>query len=145
RNALQRQIENLGLGDRVRLRGQQPNASLPEWYRAADLVVLSSDSEGIPNVLVEAAACGTPFVATAVGGIPEILNFASGAVVPAGDSAALAQAIMAFAKDPSRSHGALSRDGIPSVPDAVESMLQLFSGIIEERHVPSFGGTPVSH
>jgi glycosyltransferase involved in cell wall biosynthesis len=65
-------IERRRLGDRVTLTGPRPHAELPDWYRACDFVALPSFSEGIPNVLREAMACGRPFVATGVGGIPEI-------------------------------------------------------------------------
>lgn len=80
------------LPDRVRFVGSVPNASLPEWYRAADLVVLPSRSEGVPNVLVEGLACGTPFVASDVGGIAGLLE-PNSRVVPAGDIPALASAL----------------------------------------------------
>ncbi|MDX2260968.1 MAG: glycosyltransferase [Gemmatimonadales bacterium] len=80
------------LPDRVRFVGSVPNAALPEWYRAADLVVLPSRSEGVPNVLVEGLACGTPFVASDVGGIAGLLE-PNSRVVPAGDIPALGSAL----------------------------------------------------
>ncbi|MDZ4754987.1 MAG: glycosyltransferase [Phycisphaerae bacterium] len=94
RDPLQTRIRALGLSDRVRLVGALPLAQLPTWYRAADLMVLPSRSEGVPNVLLEATACGTPWIATAVGGVPEIAH--AGALVPAGDSPALCERIAAF-------------------------------------------------
>lgn len=77
---------------RVRFVGSVANATLPEWYRAADLVVLPSRSEGVPNVLVEGLACGTPFVASDVGGIVGLLE-PNSRVVPAGEIPALASAL----------------------------------------------------
>lgn len=94
RTPLQARIDSLGLGERVRLLGPRPQRELPSWYRAADLVVLPSLSEGIPNVLLEAAACGTPFVASRVGGIPEIAPDET--LVPAGDREALAERMSVF-------------------------------------------------
>jgi len=47
---------------------------LPPWYRAADALVLPSLREGWPNVVLEALACGTPVLATAIWGTPEILR-----------------------------------------------------------------------
>jgi glycosyltransferase involved in cell wall biosynthesis len=88
---LQAQIDANGLTGRVQLLGPRPQEQLPLWYSAADLLVLPSRSEGVPNVLLEAAACGTPFVASDVGGIPEIAH--PDALVPAGDAAALAERI----------------------------------------------------
>jgi glycosyltransferase involved in cell wall biosynthesis len=62
-----------GLGDRVQLLGNRPQAELVELYNAADALVLASSREGMPNVVLEALACGLPVVATAVGGVPEVL------------------------------------------------------------------------
>lgn len=85
---LQREVNDLGLGDRVRLVGARPLSELATWYRASSLLVLPSRSEGIPNVLLEAMACGTPFIASRVGGVPEIAG--EGALVAPEDPAALA-------------------------------------------------------
>lgn len=93
RSRLADQVARRGLRDRVKFLGPRPHEQLPDWYRAADLFVLPSYSEGVPVVLLEAAACGTPFVASRVGGIPEIAHLNSGRLVPAGDAAALAAAI----------------------------------------------------
>jgi glycosyltransferase involved in cell wall biosynthesis len=90
---LQRRIDRNGLSDRVRLLGIKPHAALPDWFRAANVFVLPSYSEGVPCVLLEALACGTPFVASRVGGIPEIADFGPSQLVPAGDPEALARAI----------------------------------------------------
>ena len=88
-----RQLHERGLTDHVTLLGEQPHADLPDWYRAADVFVLPSRSEGMPNVLIEAAACGTRYVATNVGGISEITTGDRGQLVPPGDRGALARAI----------------------------------------------------
>ena len=91
--ALQSQIDWLGLGEQVKLLGPKPQADLPDWYRAADVFVLPSHSEGVPNVLLEATACGTPCVATRVGGVPEISDRGDIRMVPSADPVALAGAI----------------------------------------------------
>jgi glycosyltransferase involved in cell wall biosynthesis len=61
--------------------------------RAADLFVLPSRFENLPVVLLEALACGLPVVATAVGGVPEIVDEGAGRLVAPDDPAALADAI----------------------------------------------------
>ena len=60
---------------------------------AADLVTLPSYREGCPNVVIEALASGRPVVATDVGGIPELMDGASGELVPARDAEALSAAL----------------------------------------------------
>jgi teichuronic acid biosynthesis glycosyltransferase TuaC len=74
----------------IRLTGALPPEAVAQWMVAADLITLPSYSEGHPNVLVEALACGRPVVATAVGGIPEVVDAACGVLVPPRDAAALA-------------------------------------------------------
>lgn len=75
---------------RVRLAGALGPNDVAEWMAAADVVTLPSYSEGHPNVLVEALACGRPVVATPVGGIPEVVDDDCGILVPSHDAAALA-------------------------------------------------------
>ena len=78
--------------DRITLLGHV--ADVQPFYRLADVFVLSSLSEGSPNVLLEAMAAKVPVVATAVGGVPEIVSHDESALlVPANDSLSLAKAI----------------------------------------------------
>jgi glycosyltransferase involved in cell wall biosynthesis len=93
RASLQALAAKYGLHKQVCFHGVVPHSSLPNWYRAADLLVLPSRSEGIPNVLLEAAACELPYVASAVGGIPEIAGQAASRLVPPEQPDPLAAAI----------------------------------------------------
>jgi glycosyltransferase involved in cell wall biosynthesis len=93
RKPLEAQAASLGLAGFVVFAGAQQNERLPDWYRAADLTVLPSRSEGIPNVLRESLACGTPFVASRVGGIPEIAHLEPHRLVPPEDAGQLAGAL----------------------------------------------------
>ena len=77
-------------GLRIHLPGPQGPQDVARWMAASTLVTLPSYSEGHPNVLVEALACGRPVVATPVGGIPEVVDDDCGLLVPARDPAALA-------------------------------------------------------
>jgi teichuronic acid biosynthesis glycosyltransferase TuaC len=95
RGDLESLAARLGLESVVRFVGKVEQAELPDWYRAADLTVLASRSEGVPNVLRESLACGTPFVATRVGGVDEIAAGTTNRLVPAEDPGALAEAIAA--------------------------------------------------
>jgi glycosyltransferase involved in cell wall biosynthesis len=91
--ALDRMIRQYGLESRVSVAGFQTNPY--PWIAGARLLALCSDQEGLPNVLVEALACGTPVVATdCPSGPREILGRdAPDWLVPTGDAAALAAAI----------------------------------------------------
>ena len=68
---LQRMIAECGVGERVLMPGAVAHEDLALWYSAADVFCLASAKEGRANVLLEALACGTPVVATEVGGVPE--------------------------------------------------------------------------
>ncbi len=65
---------SLGVGERVRFVGSVAHENLPTWYSAASVLALLSKSEGTPNVILESLACGTPVVATGVGGVPEVVE-----------------------------------------------------------------------
>jgi glycosyltransferase involved in cell wall biosynthesis len=89
------------LGERVRMLGPRPLADVPAWMAAADVVVLPSHSEGTPNVVLEALASGRRVVASAVGGIPDLITRPElGALVPAKDPAALADALVSALQTP---------------------------------------------
>ena len=83
RPELERRIQNNGLGAHISLLGRRTSAQVGDWMRAADVFCLPSYSEGCPNVVVEALACGSPVVASDVGGIPELVRNDCGILVPA--------------------------------------------------------------
>ncbi|MBX3441528.1 MAG: glycosyltransferase [Planctomyces sp.] len=93
RREVEQNVRRLKLEGVVRLVGAVPYHETAEWYRAADATVLSSDSEGLPNVLRESLACGTPFVSTNVGSVGEIAAPAWSRLVLAGDVDALADGL----------------------------------------------------
>jgi teichuronic acid biosynthesis glycosyltransferase TuaC len=98
---IEQRIQALGLADCVRLPGSRPHSELVSWYNAADIFALLSAREGSPNVLMEALACGTPTVATPVGGVPQVLEDESlGILLPERSVAAAADGLVS----------ALSRD-----------------------------------
>lgn len=92
RQRLREQAESLGIARHVIFGGHVANVK--PYYFAADLLALPSHSEGSPNVVLEAMAANLPVVATAVGGVPEILtNGETGLVVKAADPGAFSQAM----------------------------------------------------
>jgi glycosyltransferase involved in cell wall biosynthesis len=90
----------LGVGDRYDYAGVY---SRPEeraaFMRGLDVFVMPSFTEGTPNSIIEAMAHGLPVVASDVGGIPDVLDADSGILVPPGDAAALAEALLRLARD----------------------------------------------
>lgn len=92
RERLAATIARLGVADRIRLAGQVPHHALPALLGSADVLALASASEGLANVWVEALACGTPVVATDVGGAREVLTLGAGRIV-AREAGAFAEAI----------------------------------------------------
>jgi glycosyltransferase involved in cell wall biosynthesis len=89
----------LGLGERVIFTGL--TRDMPGIYAATDLVMITSDTEGLPHVLLESMARGIPVVSTAVGGIPElVVSGQSGLLVPPGDRQALVKAAKQIHDDP---------------------------------------------
>ena len=94
RTALEAQARALGIADRTTFLGNMPQDCLRSVYSAADVLALGSRREGWPNVLLEAMACGTPVVATDVGGIPEIVvTPVAGVLVESRDPAEFGTAI----------------------------------------------------
>lgn len=99
--SLKRTTASLGLNENVRFLGSQDGA----WqvHAAADISVLASHSEGLPNALLEAQALGVPVVATAVGGVAEVVtDGVSGLLLPPGDTTALGHALASLLRDPVR-------------------------------------------
>jgi glycosyltransferase involved in cell wall biosynthesis len=73
RHVLAQRATTLGIRDKVHFIGAQPHERIVLWMNAGDVFCLPSHKEGLPTVLLESLACGTPVVATSVGGIPEVV------------------------------------------------------------------------
>jgi glycosyltransferase involved in cell wall biosynthesis len=99
-NTLKCLAERLGSSDRIRFLGSMPQERLARVYSAADVLLLASSREGLPNVVLEALACGTPVVATAVWGTPEVVAPQVGRLVRDRTPAAIAGALGALLADP---------------------------------------------
>lgn len=115
RVTLERLTAELGLGMRVRFLGGRLRDDVLRTLYAADAALLSSRWENFPHLVVEALAVGTPVIATAVGGVPEVVRDGeNGLLVPAGDPDALAAAIRRLVED-DELRGRLARAAAPSV------------------------------
>ena len=132
RETLARQIADRGLTDRVVLAGSVPDPR--PLYAAFDIGVLASESEGLPNGLLEAAAAGLSTVTTDAGGAREVVvDGATGFVVPVGDHDALASALGRLVDDADlrRRFGAAARARI-ATEFGVERCVEAFGRLYEE-------------
>jgi glycosyltransferase involved in cell wall biosynthesis len=97
---LRRQIARLGLTERVRMFGSIPHELLPTFYSAADVMVHCPSVEGFPNVRLEALACGTPLVTTAVGDAERTVSTAEAGRIVKADPTDVASAVLDLLRDP---------------------------------------------
>lgn len=133
--------ELVALRDRLQLKrvvdlvGPAPQRDVLAWWRRAAAAVLTSDSEGLPVSLMEAAACGVPALATAVGGTPEVVeDGVTGLLVPPGDATAVASALDRLLQDTRSAAclGAAARRRIEerfSLARQVDGLVSLWSGV----------------
>jgi teichuronic acid biosynthesis glycosyltransferase TuaC len=124
------------LGVNVRFVGAQPHETIPVWLAACDVLALPSWNEGMPNVVVEALACGRPVVATKVGGIPDVVKGDLGVLVAPRDVPALATALtqtLSTAHDPNAISAALDRpDWATSAKLLHASLLRALGSVASE-------------
>ena len=113
--AVHRLVSSLGIGEFVTIQQKTSYADVPQDYRASDIFITTSVSNGTPVSLLEAMASGLPSIATSVGGIPEwIENGKNGILIPPRSPEAVADAILRLTKDPEfcRRMGAAARETI---------------------------------
>jgi glycosyltransferase involved in cell wall biosynthesis len=131
--------EELGVSPAVTFLGYRRD--LIRIAAAADAAILSSDNEGTPVWLIEAAAAGRPAIATAVGGTAEVVTPESGIMVPPDDESALAEAIGELASDPERRRamGARARTHVLS-RYTVERLIDDIDALYRELLQPATAG-----
>lgn len=152
--ALKQEALRANVADAVRFLGHQPPARVAEWMSRAAVVAVPSrraadgDSEGLPNVALEAAAAGAPVVATRHGGLPEaVVDGRTGILVDEDDVPALADAILGLLRDPQRAAamGEAGRERMRTRFDAAVQMERLedLYDDARARHAasPRFAGT----
>jgi glycosyltransferase involved in cell wall biosynthesis len=100
---LEHLTEQVGVSDAVRFSGPVPQDRVAIYLRAADVFVLYSGYEGLPHIVLEAMLAGTPVVASAKGGLPEVVeDGVTGRLVPWGDDARLNDALVEALSDPAK-------------------------------------------
>lgn len=143
RASLEARVAALALQDCVWFAG--PRSDVAPVMRSLSLFALSSIAEGTPVTLLEAMASELPVVATAVGGIPDLLQDGRcGALAPAGDPHALAEAIAPYVRDPAlaRRHGAAGRERVEqrySMRAMLAAYVALYDTLCQTKTTP---GTP---
>ena len=91
---LEAKARDLGIAEQVQFVGRRAASEVPLWISSADVLALPSLSEGRPNVVLEAQACGIPVVATRVGGTPELVRDGqTGLLVEPGSAASMARGL----------------------------------------------------
>jgi glycosyltransferase involved in cell wall biosynthesis len=100
---LRKVAADAGVADRVRLVGRVPHRELPGWYRSADVLACTPWYEPFGLTVLEGMACGTPVVATAVGGLTDtVVAGQTGDLVAAHDQAAIGEAVRGLLADRER-------------------------------------------
>lgn len=101
REALERSIKDLSVGDRIFIIGRRDD--IPSVYASLDIMVSASRQEGLPMAILEGMASGLPLIATTVGEVPTVVQDGrTGILVPPGDPAQLASAILELLRDPAK-------------------------------------------
>ena len=109
------------------------HCKLPAIYNAADILVLASSREGWPNVLLEALACGTPALASNVGGVPEIaIDDESALLVPAHDPQLFANALRRILTDADLAHGIRANAKVRALHFSPEAYARSLISIYED-------------
>jgi D-inositol-3-phosphate glycosyltransferase len=109
---LRRRLAALGIGDAVQFVAAQAQPALPDYYAAADVTLLPSYYESFGMVALEAMACGSPVIASRVGGLTTtVRDGVTGFLVPEGDVTALAERIETVLDDPDRGWR-MGREGV---------------------------------
>jgi glycosyltransferase involved in cell wall biosynthesis len=134
RGALERRAAELGVAARVRFLGAGSREDVLALFRAADAGLLTSAWENLPHTLLESLAVGTPVIATAVGGIPEVVHDReNGLLVPPRDVGAFAAAFARLAGDEGLRR-TLAAGARPSVEELAEPrILQRIVRAIEDE------------
>ncbi|HXG22096.1 MAG TPA: glycosyltransferase family 4 protein [Methylomirabilota bacterium] len=133
RKELEKLVERLNLKGHVRLIGAIPHRELYLWYSAADVFCLASSREGWPNVILESLACGTPVVATAVGGVPEILRSDKVGMLTGRDEVEFAEKITRALNTPWRSDTIVQYAKKYTWEQTALSVFHVFETVSQER------------
>ena len=126
--------DRCGVTSRVHFAGEVSQHALRDYYCAADLLVLASSREGMANVLLESLACGTPVVATALWGTPEVIAAPeAGVLMKARSTPALVEAVRRLAANRPSRERTRAYAGQFGWDRTTAGQLELFSRILSDR------------
>jgi D-inositol-3-phosphate glycosyltransferase len=130
---------DLGIADVVRFEPPRDRAALAQWFRAADVTVVPSYSESFGLVAIESQACGTPVIASAVGGLrTAVAHNVSGILVDGHSPQAFAHAIRSLVTDPVRraelSAGARMHAAAFGWADTTAGLLNTYRSALANAH-----------
>jgi len=135
RGELEKKISEYGLGDNVRLMGLIPHEKMPLYVNAMDILVLPTQKEGRPNIVIEAMAVKKPVVASAVSGIPELMiDSKTGFLIPPRDVKAIEDSLgkILADKELGRRMGRAGRERILELDLSWENYAKKMIAIYEE-------------
>lgn len=137
--------EQLGRAEMRFVAYQKDPSVMALYYQSADIFLHAAKSDNLPLSITEAMACGSPVVATAVGGIPEqIRHGVDGFLTPAGNSEVMAESIVCLLKQPERRRDMASQAAEAGASHSLEVMVQTYLRYYEEimsRYAHSVAGS----
>jgi glycosyltransferase involved in cell wall biosynthesis len=137
---LQADIDRRGLRGTVALLGIKSAAEIRDYLQRARAFVLPSFAEGLPVVIMEALALGRPVIATAIAGIPELVDEACGWLIPAGSEEVLVDAMSAALRaspEEVSAKGAVGRDRVRNMHDAAANARLLVEALMRPALSPT--------
>ncbi len=141
RRELEKMVAELGLDNHISFQGSVAHEQLLVWYSAADICCLASEIEGWPNVLLESLACGTPVIATAAGGIPEIIRSDRIGLLVDREESKISEAIDTGLNKQWRSGDLLDHARRHSWDCAAGAMRDIFQSVLNRNRKSSGGDT----
>ena len=132
-NVLKEIVIEYALEKSVHFLGPVSHSLLANWINSSDILALPSMNEGVPNVILEAQSCGTPVVATNVGGIPEVVSATSGMLLEYGNKEILCETLKAALGRNWDRDKILNNRNILSWQDNSSNLLDMINTAIDEN------------
>jgi glycosyltransferase involved in cell wall biosynthesis len=126
-------IQEEKLTSHVKIAGWISRDHLPEYLKTLQLLVIPSSTEGLPNIMLEAMACGTPVAAASVGAIPDVIREGeTGYILKDTSPEGISETIMRILDDPEREHIAVNAKKMVKKEFSIESTVRQWKRVLEE-------------